>query len=150
MRAVGVIEASVIDEEVVEDFAAEEGFLDDAGDIFESDAAVPDALGVDDDGGAMLALVEAAGLVGPSEVAEAGFLEFLFEGITQALGALGVAASRGGGRRSRALPQMKRWWVKAGMVSGFLSGAWIQSKPGVLVSSIMHGGLGSAGRVKPG
>ncbi len=71
----GVGEAQVLDGTVVE-----EVFGDDLRDVFDVDEAVPDGLGVDHDDGAVLALVETAGFVGPDVVLEAGFLDGVFEG----------------------------------------------------------------------
>ena len=47
--------------------------------ISDPDKTVPDGLGIDDDYGAVLALVEAAGFVGADVVLEACFLDGIFE-----------------------------------------------------------------------
>jgi hypothetical protein len=93
MRTVGVVQAGVVNPQVVKNFAGDDGAGDDPGDVLELDAAVPDALGVDDDGRAMLALVETTGVVGPDPSAEAGGFEFFFEGVAQRLVAVRVAAT---------------------------------------------------------
>ena len=76
--------------------AVQQMFGDDLIDILELDKAVPDSLGIDDDHGAMLALVEAAGLVGPDHVLEAGTLDGVLEGRFELLAALRKAAWPGG------------------------------------------------------
>jgi len=53
--------------------------------------AVPYGLGIDDDHGAVLALVETAGLVGANDVLEAGLLEGILEGRLELFAALGKA-----------------------------------------------------------
>jgi hypothetical protein len=59
--------------------------------VLEFDEAVPDCLGIDDDYGAMLALVEAAGLVGANQVLKAGILYSVLEGGFELFAALGKA-----------------------------------------------------------
>jgi hypothetical protein len=71
----GVGEAQALDGTVVEEVLGDD-FLD----VFDVDEAVPNGLGIDHDDGAVLALVEAAGFVGPDVVLEAGFLDGVFEG----------------------------------------------------------------------
>ncbi len=61
------------------------------------DVAVPDGLGIDDDDGAVLALVEAAGFVGADVVLEAGFLDGVLEGGFELFAALGRQLGRAGG-----------------------------------------------------
>jgi hypothetical protein len=57
---------------------------------------VPDSLGVDDDDGAMLALIEATGLVRADMVLQAGFLDGVLEGRLELLTALRETAWAGG------------------------------------------------------
>src|SRR5262249_5580838 len=91
--AIGVVQAGVGDQEVIEDLPPDEGLLDDPGHVLGRHAAVPDPLGVDHDGRAVLALIEAARVVGAGERPEAGLLQGLLEGVAQVLLALGVAAA---------------------------------------------------------
>jgi hypothetical protein len=76
--------------------AVEEMLGDDLLDVFNMDEAVPDGLGVDHDDWAVLALVEAAGFVGPDVVLEAGFLNGVLEGGFELFTAGGKAAGTGG------------------------------------------------------
>ncbi len=71
-------------------------FSDDLLDVFEVDEAVPDCLRIDDDDGTVLALVEAAGLVGADMVLEAGFFNGVFEGGFEFFAATGKATGAGG------------------------------------------------------
>ncbi len=63
--------------------AVEEVLGDDLLDILDVDEAVPDGLRVDHDDGAVLALVEAAGLVGPDMVLQSGFLDGVLDGVLE-------------------------------------------------------------------
>ncbi len=63
MRTDGGVEAVVCDDEALDGAAADEVLADDIGDVFDFDLAIPDGFRVDDDGRAVLALVEASGLV---------------------------------------------------------------------------------------
>ena len=65
---------------------------DDFFDVFDVDEAVPDGLGVDHDDGAVFALVEAAGFVGPDVVFEAGLLDGILEGGFELFATAGKAA----------------------------------------------------------
>ncbi|MBE7451170.1 MAG: hypothetical protein HS111_20420 [Kofleriaceae bacterium] len=82
-------------EQALDQLAAEEVALDQLGDVVDRDVAVPDLLGADDDGDALLALVEAAGVVGADTVVEAAGLEGLLEGVADVAAALGLAAAAG-------------------------------------------------------
>jgi hypothetical protein len=75
--------------------AMEKVLFDNLVHIFQLDEAVPDRLGIDDDHGAMLALVEAAGLVGANQVLEAGILYSVLEGGFELFAALGKATRAG-------------------------------------------------------
>jgi hypothetical protein len=77
--------------------AMDEVFIDDFIDIFEPDEAVPDCLGIDHNGWAVLALVEAAGLVGADEVLEASVLDCVLEGRFELLASLRETAGTGRG-----------------------------------------------------
>ena len=60
--------------------AVEEVPGDDLLDVLDVDKAIPDGLRIDHDDGAVLALVEAGGLVGPDMVLQSGFLDCVLEG----------------------------------------------------------------------
>lgn len=77
--------------------AVDEVLADDLDDVVQVHEAVPDGLGIDDDGGAVLALVEAAGLVCADVVLEAGGLDGVLEGGFELLAALRAAAWAVGG-----------------------------------------------------
>jgi hypothetical protein len=72
----GFGKAEALDGAIVEDV-----FGDDLVYVLELDESVPDGLGVDDDHGAVLALIEATGLIGSDGVLEAALLEGFFEGV---------------------------------------------------------------------
>jgi hypothetical protein len=82
--------------EALDGATVEEMFGDDLLDVFDVDEAVPDGFGIDDDYGAVLALVEAAGLVGADGVFEAGFFDGVLEGGLELFAMLGTAAGAGG------------------------------------------------------
>jgi hypothetical protein len=85
------VEAFVGEAEALDWSAADEVLIDDFGGVFGADVAVPHGLRVDDDGGAMLALVEAACLVDTDAGAEAGsFYKLLDRGMEFAL-TVGIA-----------------------------------------------------------
>lgn len=63
VRADGGVEAVVGDAEPLDGTASDEVFTDDLGDVFDLDSAVPYGFRVDNDGWAVLALLEASGLV---------------------------------------------------------------------------------------
>ena len=65
--------------------------------IFELHKAVPDRLGIDHDDRAMLALVEAAGLVGADQMLQTGIFDSVLEGRFQLFAALGKTAWAGRG-----------------------------------------------------
>ena len=66
--------------------------------VFQVDEAVPDRFRIDDDGGAVLALVEAASLVGANQVLQSSLFQSVFEGGFELLAARGAATGAGGGR----------------------------------------------------
>ena len=74
--------------------------LDDFVDVGLGDAAVPDVLGIDHDGRALLALIETAGLVGADAPVDAALGERLLEGLLQRFrsGRIAAAARRGRAR----------------------------------------------------
>lgn len=93
MGAAGVVEAFVGDAQVFEDSTLDQGFFHDAGDVRQLHMAVPDPLRIDDDDGTVLALVEAAGVVGaafgPRQTAA---FHLGFEGVAELFGLSGVTA----------------------------------------------------------
>ena len=91
------IEAGIGEAEALDGAVVEEVLGDDLVDVFEVDEAVPDGLGIDDDDGAVLALVEATGFVGADVVLEAGFFDSVLEGWLELLAAAGKATGTGGG-----------------------------------------------------
>ncbi len=97
----------------------EEVLGDDLLDVLDVDKAVPDGLRIDHDDGAVLALVEGAGLVGPDMVLQAGFLMASLKADFSFLLPLGRQLGRGA-LSSRSLEQMKMWWSNFG-TGGFPS-----------------------------
>src|SRR5262249_6272071 len=87
-----IVELLVGDQQVLENLAADDCFVDDPWHIRELHAAVPDRLRVDDNSWAQFALVEATGLIGPDRSAEPALLNFALEGAAQRFPAVGVAA----------------------------------------------------------
>ena len=83
----GVGEAQAPDGTVVEEVLG-----DDLLDVFEVNKAVPNGLGVDHDDGTVLALIEAARLVGSDMVLETGVLDGVLEGGFEFFTAIGKAA----------------------------------------------------------
>ena len=92
MRATLSIQTGIGQAQARHRAAIHQVLADDLGDVFDVHEAVPDGLGIDDDGGAMLALVEAAGLVGADLVLQAGLLDGVLEGGFELLAAPRAAA----------------------------------------------------------
>jgi hypothetical protein len=90
------VKAGVQDAEAVDGAAGYEVLVDDGFGILGGDAAVPYGFGVDNNGGAVLALVQTAGFVDPDPSGEAGLLDELLEAGVEGAGAVGGA----GGARS--------------------------------------------------
>ncbi len=86
------VEAFVGESEALNAAPANEVLVDDFGGVVRSDVAIPDGLGVDDDGWAVFALVKAASLVDADPRAEAGGLYQLLDGGVKFAFAVGVAA----------------------------------------------------------
>ena len=91
MRARLGVEALVGEAQALDGAAGDEVLVDDFGGVFQADVAIPDGLGVDHDGGAVLALIEAAGLVDADARGEAGGLGKLLDGRVELGLAVGVA-----------------------------------------------------------
>lgn len=85
------VEAFVGEAEALDWSAADEVLIDDFGGVFGADVAVPDGLRVNDDGGAVFALVEATGLVDADARGEAGGLGKLLDGGVEFALAVGIA-----------------------------------------------------------
>jgi hypothetical protein len=88
---VGVVQAIIGDDEVIENLTADQGLGDDPRHIVGPDAAVPDGLRIDHDDRTMLALIETAGLVDSRPTPEPGPFQFLLEGVPQGLRAGWIA-----------------------------------------------------------
>ena len=93
MGTVGIVQAAFGNQEIIEDFSSQDRFGDDPGYVFGGDPAIPDSLGIDHDGRSVLALVEAARMIGPGQGPESGLPEFELEGILERLEARRVAAT---------------------------------------------------------
>jgi len=93
MGTVGIVKAAFGNQEIIEDFSSQDCFGDDPGNVLGGDPAIPDSLGIDHDGRSVLALVEAAGMIGPGQGAESGLPEFDLESFLERLEARRVAAT---------------------------------------------------------
>ena len=91
------VEAGFGKAEALDRAAMQDVLGDDLVYVLELDESIPDGLGVDDDYGAVLALIEAAGLIGSDGVLEACLLEGFFEGIFEFFATAGPATGTGGG-----------------------------------------------------
>ncbi len=93
MGTVGIVQAAFGNQEIIEDFSSQDRFGDDPGYVFGGDPAIPDTQGIDHDGRSVLALVEAARMIGPGQGPESGLPELELEGILERLEARRVAAT---------------------------------------------------------
>jgi hypothetical protein len=89
VRAALGVDALVGEAQALDGTAADEMLAHDLLGILGLDVAVPDGLGIDDDGGAVLALVEAAGLVDAHAAAEVCGLRGLLQGYMNIASATG-------------------------------------------------------------
>jgi hypothetical protein len=96
MGAAFGVEAGVGEHQPLDGTAVEEMLVDDLLYVFYVDEAVPDGVGVDDDDGAVFALVETAKLVGADLALQTGFLDGVLERLFQFFAALGAATGSGG------------------------------------------------------
>lgn len=95
MRTRFGVEAIFIDAKTLDGAAGDEVLGNDDFCIFGADVAVPHRLGVNDDHGAVLALIEAAGLVDAHAAGEAGFPAQLLQAAVQFAFAVGSARRTG-------------------------------------------------------
>jgi hypothetical protein len=93
MGTIGIVQAGLVNQQVVEDLPSQDRPGDDPGDVLDGDLPVPDSLGINHDGRPVLALIEAARVVGSGQQAETRLPELDLEGILECLGAVGVAAT---------------------------------------------------------
>ena len=90
------VEAFVGETEALDGTAGDEVLVDDFGGVFGAHVAIPNGLRINDDSVAMLALIEAAGLVDADARAEAGSLHELLNGGVEFALAVGVAGGAWG------------------------------------------------------
>lgn len=88
MRAVVGVDAGVGKAKAFNGTAVDEVFLDDLFGVLRFGEAVPDGFGIDDEDGAVLALIQAAGLVDTDAVLEPGGFDGVFEGSAKLLAVL--------------------------------------------------------------
>ena len=79
MRALGVVQAVIVDQEIPEDLPFHDRLLDDPRNIRLLDVAVPNPLRINHDGWTVLALIQATGVIHPNQTAKARPLEFGLE-----------------------------------------------------------------------
>ena len=91
------IDAGVGEAEALDGAAVEEVLLNDLFGVAGLGETVPDGFGVDDEDGAVLALVEATGFIDADAVLEAGGLDGILEGAAEFLAVFVAAAGAGGG-----------------------------------------------------
>ena len=112
VRAVFGVEARVGEAEALDGTIVEEVFGNDLVDVAGVDVAVPDRFGIDDDDGAVLALVEAAGFARMWCLRPASLMASLKAALSFLL-PLGRQLGRAADS-SRSLVQMKMWWSNFG------------------------------------
>lgn len=95
MRAAGTIQALVGQQQALNGLSVHDVGLDDFVDIVRGNAAVPNLIGINDDGRTVLALVEASGHVGAHAFLEAAEGKFLLEEELELSLAGGIAAAAG-------------------------------------------------------
>lgn len=87
------VQAGVCEAQALYRAAAEDVRFDDLIEVGLGDMSVPDGVGVDDDVGAVFALVEASGLIGTNFAFQSARGQFLFEDLLQPGFGGGIAAS---------------------------------------------------------
>ena len=100
MRAGFCVDALVQDSEPLDWLPVDDVALEDFVDIIELDIAVPNALGVDNHVGAVLALVKAPGRVGSNRGLQVLALDLAFEVLAKPGAPIGVATASGVPRRA--------------------------------------------------
>ncbi len=130
----GGVQAGVGEAESFYRVAAEHVRFDDLVDVGFGDVSVPNSVGVDDEVGAVFALVEASGLVGADFALQSALGQFLFEELLQLGFGGGVAASAGMSRRAL---------VSADENVSFEFGHQGETLSGVMVSNKIVFGVGS-------
>jgi len=96
VRAAVGVDAGVGKAEALDGTAVEEVLLDDLFGVVGVCETVPDGLGIDDEYGTVLALVEAACFIDADSVLEAGGFDSVFEGAAEFLAVFEAAAGAGG------------------------------------------------------
>jgi hypothetical protein len=91
------VDAGIGKAEALDGTAVDEMFVDDLFGVVGIGETVPEGFGVDDEDGAVLALVEAAGFVDADSVLEAGGFDGILEGAAEFLAMFVAAAGAGGG-----------------------------------------------------
>jgi hypothetical protein len=91
------VDAGVRQAEAIDGTAVEEVLVDDLLGVMGVGEAVPDGFGIDDEDGAVLALIEASGLIDADAMLEAGGFDGVLEGSAEFLAVFGGAAGAGGG-----------------------------------------------------
>lgn len=94
------VQAGICQAEALDRFAAEDVGFDNLVDVGLGDVPIPDRVRVDDDVGTVLALIEAAGLIGAYFALETALGELLFEEFLQLGFRQRIAASAGMARRA--------------------------------------------------
>lgn len=87
------IQTGVGNHQFVDDPATDNCLVDDAGSVLATDATIPDFLGIDYDGRAVLTLIEATGAVGSNQARDSAFLQCRLKGASQRLVIVGIAAA---------------------------------------------------------
>jgi hypothetical protein len=93
MGTVGIVQAALGNQQIVEDLPSQDGLGDDSRDVVDRDLAIPDPLRINHHGWTMFALVKAASVIGAGESTETRFLELGLESTPERLTTLGVAAT---------------------------------------------------------
>ena len=96
VRASLCVQAGVVQAQALNRAAVDEMFLDDLVDVLQLNEAVPDRFRIDNNGGAVLALVQTPGLIGTNLVLQPGLLQSILEGGFELLSAPGATAWAGG------------------------------------------------------
>jgi hypothetical protein len=91
------VDAGVGQTEAIDGTTVEEVLVDDLFGVVGVGETVPDGFGIDDEDGAVLALIEASGLVDADAMLEAGGFDGVLEGATDFLAVFGGATGAGGG-----------------------------------------------------